>query len=217
MFRYFLAIVALCAAATIGCCTGPGCGSCYDCGGVGGGIPAGPIQQLRAWRKSMICGAGCGGVYVDEWASYPPDCEEPCPATGICGGGCGTDSGIACGGCGTCGTCLGGVRPVRAVARLARALYGKRCCESCGFGLEDCCCGGEVIADSGGCSDCGGGGGCAGGNCAINRNNPQTENQTRMADMSQQLPAANTTVPRAPRVQRATRIPPSRLRSGMQR
>jgi hypothetical protein len=64
-----------------GCCgpIGPGChtGHCYDCDGTAGRpIPYAPFQNIK---RQLICGGGgCGEVYIGEWISTPPDCEDPC-------------------------------------------------------------------------------------------------------------------------------------------
>jgi hypothetical protein len=52
------------------------CGGCDDCGPRP--IPNGPLEELRAMHRSLICGGGCGEVYYGEWFSTPPNCCDPC-------------------------------------------------------------------------------------------------------------------------------------------
>ena len=124
--------------ASIGCCgplvCGGPCGStgCHDCDGVGYGervIPYRPLDGLRQLRKNIVCGSGCGEVYVGEWISTPPDCSDPC---------CGDQF-------------VGGATPCRPgcwePGLLLRNLYGGRFCDGA---LGDCCdCG--VTGCDGGC------------------------------------------------------------------
>lgn len=96
MSRFLLVAVSFAIAiASIGCCgpmgCGPGCGTadCFDCDGAGYGkrmIPARPLDGLRQFRKSLVCGSGCGEVYYDEWISTPPDCADPCCGDQFVGG-----------------------------------------------------------------------------------------------------------------------------------
>lgn len=48
------------------------------------------------------CNSGCGALYIDEWASNPPDCCDPCDSYGQFTGGHG-----GCDGCGSCGGTTG--------------------------------------------------------------------------------------------------------------
>jgi hypothetical protein len=69
------------------CGKGAACGDCGDCGSACGGYGYGwyPGKHLMEW---LTCGAGCGGVYVNEWCNDPPDCCDPCsPCGGYTGGG----------------------------------------------------------------------------------------------------------------------------------
>ncbi len=180
MFRFILATsacVALCVCS--GCISGPQCNDCSGCGNAGF-IAHRPMDSVHNMRRSMTCGSGCGETYYDEWTSSPPDCNEPCPE--FVGGDCGTGI-AACGDCGgQCGVVGGcGIRPVRAVARLVKAVYGKRFCDGCGYDTGDCCCGETSVYDSYengcGCSSCGdggavSGGGCASGNCGAAQSTP---------------------------------------------
>lgn len=126
-----------------GCCCGPrgrvwncdmaDCGdaSCGSCG-------HGGVKGIFAGRKGSCM--GCGEVYLGEWRSDPPPCQDPC-TDGSCGA-------RACGHCGVAGchgACLGnlfsGLRGYRH--------YPGPC------GIEPC--GGSCGV--GGCSTCGIGGG----------------------------------------------------------
>ena len=87
MIRCSLILTCLAVVLTsIGCCgpmgCGPGCGvpmGCNDCDGLGNGVIAGsPLDGLRNFRKSLVCGSGCGETYVGEWISSPPDAQDPC-------------------------------------------------------------------------------------------------------------------------------------------
>lgn len=188
MFRYCLATLAIAAALSFsGCCSFHA--GCSDCGGVGtGGHPAyGPVESFRTWRKSLTCGNGCGEVYVDEWCSHPPDCQDPCDF-----GNCGTQ--LACGGCGQCGICRRPIRPLKTAFHLVQGIYGKRTCADCG-GCDPCGCGGEIIES--GCDCCsttyaegtivsdyvdGQSSGCASGNCALNHSaRGQSQPKTHVA------------------------------------
>ena len=132
---------------SVGCC-GPGCGvvSCNDCDGIGYGeqvIPQRPLGRLR--NGSLFCGSGCGEVYIDEWASNPPDCRDPCSGADWVGGSCGSGScgGGSCGGSGCVASCW---QPGDLLRRFGFALLGGRNCSG-------------VESSAGcGCSSCGGGG-----------------------------------------------------------
>jgi hypothetical protein len=60
------------------CDTGAGCATC----GLGGCVEAplhGFLWHARLAIGNMLtCGAGCGGLYIDEWCSDPPDACDPC-------------------------------------------------------------------------------------------------------------------------------------------
>lgn len=147
--------------ASVGCC---GVNHCNDCDGIGYGdtvLPQRPFDRLRNLRKGLVCGSGCGEVYVDEWVSTPPDCADPC---------CGTDF-------------VGGATPCRPncwqpgnVLRrlLGGGMYGGRFCDGdassapcgCGdVGCDDCgysdVVGGEVIESTGAIVSGGSSCGCA--------------------------------------------------------
>jgi hypothetical protein len=80
---------------------GPPCGDCgygYGCGWY-------PGKHLVEW---LTCGSGCGGVYVNEWCSDPPDCCDPCSP---------------------CGGYTGGVYCVPLHVKFWRAILGEPCCE----------------------------------------------------------------------------------------
>ena len=149
---------------SVGCCgpIGPGCNipmGCSDCDGYGSNnyAPSGPLQGLRNLKRSMVCGSGCGEVYVGEWISTPPDAQDPCCGDQWVGGA------TKCRPfCWTPGTLLNN-------------LYGSRSCSGaessapCGCGYDTCDggCGFDDIgyADEfmdGGCSS----GNCGGGGCA---------------------------------------------------
>ncbi|MCA9184135.1 MAG: hypothetical protein R3E01_11915 [Pirellulaceae bacterium] len=71
-------------------CGDPNCGTCGPCGGFWGPC-GGPLVGLFALvRSALACGAGCGGIYADEWISDGPGCD-------LCGGW------EYDGGCSTCG------------------------------------------------------------------------------------------------------------------
>ena len=155
---------ACCAVAmmSVGCCGpyGPGCvdGGCHDCDGTASRpIPYGPLDGLRNFKRSLVCGGGgCGETYVGEWISTPPDAYDPC-----CGG-----------------QFVGGATPCRPFcwqpgSLLGRInLYGQRFCSGaessapcgCGAVCDGGCSlgvgyfdGGEVIGSgsSCGCASCG--------------------------------------------------------------
>lgn len=123
--------------ASVGCC---GVQQCNDCDGVGYGepvLPQRPFDRIRNLRKGLVCGSGCGEVYVGEWTSTPPDCNDPC---------CGTDF-------------VGGATPCRPKCwqpgnlfrqMLGGGLYGGRYCD--GDASSAACGCGET-----GCNDCGSG------------------------------------------------------------
>ena len=80
-----------------GCCApiggviGPGCAT-YGCNDCNGGcssqqyIANGPIDAIRNARRRLVCGSGCGEVYVGEWISTPPDAADPCCGDQFIGG-----------------------------------------------------------------------------------------------------------------------------------
>jgi hypothetical protein len=160
----FVAVLAVGCCGPLGC--GPGCGSgmsCNDCDGSGfeRQMIGGPLDGLRQFKRSLVCGGGCGETYIGEWISTPPDCEDPC---------CDTEW-------------VGGASKCRPFCwqpgALFRGLYGSRFCNGaessmacdCG-GCESCGIASEVYADEGyysegvmtsgasGCST------CQTGNCA---------------------------------------------------
>ena len=80
-----------------GCCApvggfiGPGCATqgCNDCNGGCSSpqyIANGPIDAIRNARRRLVCGSGCGEVYVGEWISTPPDAVDPCYGDQFVGG-----------------------------------------------------------------------------------------------------------------------------------
>jgi hypothetical protein len=126
---------------SIGCCgpmgCGPGCGSyaCNDCdGGCGPTMACSPMDGMRQFKRSLVCGGGCGEAYMGEWISTPPDACDPCCGDQWVGGA------TAC-------------RPFcwQPGALLSRLqLYGQRCrdaacgdacCDPCdvGCGCDTCC------------------------------------------------------------------------------
>lgn len=143
MSRYVLILLtAALSLASVGCCGIQQ--QCNDCDGIGYGetvLPQRPFDRLRNLRKGLVCGSGCGEVYVGEWTSTPPDCADPC---------CGTDF-------------VGGATPCRPncwqPGKLMRqllggGLYGGRFCDGdasstasgCGgTGCDDCAMGQEII------------------------------------------------------------------------
>lgn len=155
-----LVITGIATAMAAGCCCDPvgyGCVDGYGCDdGYSRVVPYGPLQGLNQLRKRMVCGSGCGEVYLGEWRSTPPDACDPC---------CGPDW---VGGAVPCEPFCFRWRP----GALLGALYGKRFCGECGEHFGDCAClepavgcdcGGEVIGpEMGGvmtpAADCG----CAG-------------------------------------------------------
>lgn len=185
MNRWFLPTLLLTAVLmSVGCCGPMGCGvgcntpSCNDCEGAYYGdriIPARPLDGLRQLRKQMVCGSGCGGVYVGEWISTPPDCEDPCCGEQWIGGA--TKARFGC------------WQP----GFLLRNLYGSRFCtdeqSSTPCGCGEITCGGdcgfvETLSPSMGISsDCG----CAGTSATstvgsvVHRSVPATDNITRSA------------------------------------
>lgn len=90
--------VAICAATGSGCCTlhdgscGAGMlsallhppawyGECNECGPApvaACGEACGPGGLIPWLRRQLICGHGCGEIYLGEWISDPPDCADPC-------------------------------------------------------------------------------------------------------------------------------------------
>lgn len=57
----------------------------------------GPIAGLAALLRNSFMSCGCGEMYVDEWISDPPLCNDPCPVNCECGGGeCGSTCGSSC-------------------------------------------------------------------------------------------------------------------------
>ena len=129
-----LAVVAICVI-SVGCCGPRGCGvgcraldgGCNDCDGAYYGarpIPYGPLAQVRQFRRSLVCGGGCGETYYGEWISTPPDSSDPCSGDQFVGGATKCTP-----------FCRPGCRRCGIVRNLASGLYGKRYCdgsESCG-------------------------------------------------------------------------------------
>lgn len=148
----------------MGCCgplgCGPGCNSgvsCNDCdGGFEQQMLGSPLDGIRSFKRSLVCGGGCGETYIGEWISTPPDCADPCCNNEFVGGA--TKCRPFCWQPGT----------------LFRGLYGSRFCTGAESSVPcDCgqCDGGEVVdagyyadevisSGSGGCSSCQSGG-CA--------------------------------------------------------
>jgi len=136
-----------------------GCNSC-DGTLVRGPVTGGPLDGLRRIKRNMTCGSGCGEVYVGEWRSTPPDCEDPCCGDQWVGGAVPARP--------FCGDRLACWQP----GVLLGALYGGRFCSGaessvpCGCGFDTCDGGcesegyveGEIMS-----SDTGGG--CSTGNC----------------------------------------------------
>ena len=124
-----------------GCAAGPygGAGNCHcgACEGVGGPqVPHAPFQQ---WRKSLICGNGCGEIYYGDYINNPPDCCDPCDNTVQC-------------------TPPIQARPGLLVLSAVTGLYGKRVPRdaACACGSCDICVGSyETTTYDSGC-DCGG-------------------------------------------------------------
>lgn len=150
------ACLGLCILAT-GCCGPIGCGvgcglpgdSCSDCSGGYSAtppIPYGPFDALRQWKRSLVCGGGCGEVYYGEWMSTPPDANDPCCGSQFVGGA--TKCAPFC------------WQP----GALFGNLYGRRYsdgselmggCGDTGCGGYGCdSCGGEIIGETGGCATC---------------------------------------------------------------
>ena len=146
---------------SIGCCAPMACNDCD--GTIGRGcMTGGPLDGLRRMKRNMTCGSGCGEVYVGEWRSTPPDCQDPCCGDQWVGGAVRARP--------FCGNLLSCWQP----GALARALYGDRFCggaessASCGCesGFCDGGCGaggyvdGEIISGGGsssgscGCASC---------------------------------------------------------------
>lgn len=144
MIRCFLMLTCLAVSLmSIGCCgpmgCGPGCGvpmGCSDCDGCGTALPVmRPLDRLRNIKRTVVCGSGCGGSYVGEWISTPPDAQDPC-----CGG-----------------QWVGGATPCRPFCWQPGALlrnlnpYGSRFCSGAESSVD---CGCEGTCD-GGCIDSG--------------------------------------------------------------
>lgn len=187
---------------SIGCCgpmgCGPGCGtgSCFDCDGTAvAPLPNGPLDGLRNFKRSLVCGGGgCGETYIGEWISTPPDACDPCCGDQFVGGASKCRPF-----CWQPGSLLGGLN-----------MYGQRFCDgnvsssSCGCGVASCdggCgiggdyfeggYGGEVISHGGS----GGGCGCAscsarsGGNAQFARSSgaPISQRTTQVARQQQPI------------------------------
>ena len=147
MSRYFLFLLSalFVCVMSVGCC-GPRCGvsSCNDCDGIGYGekvIPQRPFDRLRSGK--LLCGSGCGEIYVDEWLSTPPECCDPCDGATWTG-----DNSCCSSGCRS--ACW---QPGDLMRRWGSALIGGRNCTG-EQSSADCGC-------DGGCSD----GGCSDGSC----------------------------------------------------
>ena len=152
---------------SIGCCAPMGCYECdgYACGGMVGG----PLDGLRQIKRNLVCGGGgCGDVYVGEWRSTPPDCQDPC---------CGDQW-------------VGGAAPCRPFCwrpgALLHKLYGTRFCSGAESSMP-CGCGSDIC--DGGCGYGGYvegeimGGAASSGNCGCASCNVQgaTGSGVRMA------------------------------------
>lgn len=127
-----LAVVAVGCCGPMGC--GPGCNAgtgCYDCDGLAGNQLIGsPLDGMRRFKRSLVCGGGCGEAYYGEWISTPPDCQDPCCGSDWVGGA------VKCRPfCWTPGTFLSG-------------LYGTRFCSGAESSVSCGC--------DGGCDECGG-------------------------------------------------------------
>jgi hypothetical protein len=152
---------------SIGCCgpmgCGPGCGSyaCNDCdGGCGPTMPCSPMDGMRQFKRSLVCGGGCGEAYMGEWISTPPDACDPCCGDQWVGGAVRARP--------FCGQRLACWQPGALLGRL----YGGRYCSGAESAVP---CGCESGVCDGGCvtegyvegeiisSDTGGG--CSTGNC----------------------------------------------------
>lgn len=130
---------------SIGCCGPMGCGpgcytACNDCngGGCGPTMPCSPLDGIRQFKRSLVCGGGCGEVYMGEWMSTPPDACDPCCGDQWVGGA--TKCRPFC------------WQPGALLSRLR--LYGQRCCD--GGGCGGCCDPGGDCGGCGGCDSCGG-------------------------------------------------------------
>jgi hypothetical protein len=149
-----------------GCCgpVGVGCGvmgdSCNDCSvySTERPLPIGPMDQLQQWKRSLVCGGGCGEVYYGEWMSTPPDAYDPCCGNQFVGGATKCQPF-----CWQPGALLG-------------SLYGQRFCD----GGVDCGCDscGSMGYEEFGCDSCGGGG------CATCDSGYMVGSNTRMANES---------------------------------
>ena len=161
---------------SIGCCgpmgRGPGCRipTCSDCDGCGSNtIPSGPLDRARQFKRSLVCGSGCGEAYVGEWISTPPDAQDPCCGDQWVGGA------TACRPfCWQPGALLGQLK-----------LYGSRFCSGaessapCGCGDECSGCGCDEVIDGGYVDDISGGTGSCG--CASCNSNDKINGNMRMA------------------------------------
>ena len=76
----------------------------------------GPIASIAMTLRNSLMGCGCGELYVDEWLSDPPLCNDPC--------------GTGCSACGECGPYVG---PVGGCLGLGRAS-----CVGCSAGEPGC-------------------------------------------------------------------------------
>ena len=75
------------------------------CGGFGPGFRPG-MAVLSLLNNVLTCGAGCGGLYIDEWYNDPPDCNEACGFAKNCGPGAPVHlwgRRFRCSGCSQCG------------------------------------------------------------------------------------------------------------------
>lgn len=129
-----------------------GCGDCGSCGGmVGHGVGGGPISSFHNWRRNLVCGGGCGEVYYGDWTNYPPDCCDAC------------DNQVAH------GNPYQPLNAFRATSNILTGLYGRRHCDQCETGCDDCGCSSGYQVDghghfdshghidsNGGCATCGG-------------------------------------------------------------
>lgn len=153
------------------------------------------FRVLRGIGRVLTCGSGCGGLYVDEWYSDPPDCYDPC-----------FDGGRQCGGFGHRGFPMFGPRFWRCRQRCGGNWDGGYdSCGDCGS-CSDCgsCGGGEVIY-SGGYIPSGGvsTGGCASGQCG-----QSATNSIRMGRMRPDVAQGLASVPRPGELLRS---PPSHM------
>ncbi len=114
--------------------TSSGCG--WGCGAEvfvdGNGQPCyGPIMGLATFFRDSFQSCGCGELYVDEWVSDPPLCNDPCMECGevSCGGG-----GCGCGStCSRSGASSGQGQYARNY-NWTRTLAGNRSCGTCNQG-----------------------------------------------------------------------------------